>query len=117
MSEHTHLSSIEVNGDKITFKLTQHPEQAVAGLGISGDVNPDRLGAQLKALADASAITHEQAQEVADRSGLGDKLYTPHPKNEAKEEIAADSKDIVGEKTAAYLASKQAAQADAGIGM
>lgn len=113
MSEHTHLSGIKVNGDEITFSFSQHEGQAVAGLSVPEGANADRLGEQLKALAAANAITHEQAQEVAERSGLSTELYKPEaPK---KDEVAADATGVVGDKTAAYLASKQAAQADAGM--
>lgn len=109
MTEHTHLSGIKVNGDEITFSFSQHEGQAVAGMSIPADANADRVSAQLEALVGAAAITHDQAREVADRSGLGDKLYTPTPEPK-KDGVAADAKDVVGDKTAAYLASRQAQQ-------
>lgn len=112
MSGHTHLSGIQVDGDKINFSFAQHEDQPIAGLEIPEAHDTARLAAQLQQMAKLGLLSDQQVQAVTGQPGMEQlaELYKPQPKEPSQTVPPAVSADgIMGAHTADYLAQQAAA--------
>lgn len=103
MTEHTHLSGINVGKDgAIHFSFETHEDhpQAIAGLAVPEDHDAAKLMQQLNALAQFGALKPEQVQGVAAELPDMQALYKPEtpPKKEPAKNDA-----VLGEHTARYM--------------
>lgn len=103
MSEHTHLSGIEVDGDNIRFSFARHTDPPIAGMNVPQDHNAALLAAQLQRMGQLGLLAPEQLQAVVSQPEMERlaELYKPEPKT--------PQSPPPGHHTANYLAQQAAA--------
>lgn len=109
MSEHTHLSGIDVSKDgALHFSFATHEDQpqAIAGMSVPAGHDAQRVAAQLQMLSALGQLSDKQVQPVVAHSKMDgvQALYTPEPKQPKPEQHPhAAQHQVHGQHTANYL--------------
>ena len=108
MSEHTHLSGIEVSKDgAIHFSFATHEDQphGIAGMTVPAGHDAQRVAAQLQMLNALGQLSDKHMQPVIAHSGMSDvkALYTPDPKNQPPKAEPHAQHQVHGQHTANYM--------------
>lgn len=109
MSEHTHLSGIDVSKDgAIHFSFAtheDHPQHGIAGMSVPVNHDAQHVASQLQMLAALGAMHPEHAKAAVAKPGMENvqALYTPDPKQPKPQQHQHAQHQVHGQHTANYL--------------